>query len=669
MFNIFRLQLLAPLVLIGFVYTHLSWHTILLATGGSILFASISNNFGNGIISKLCLFAILGMIRGHYVENNTDFYTYKRTSFSAQVIDMKIKEHGIYVELENFKYETPNKELTYNIDHSPIFPKTAQMRIAKIEKQDDEDTKNKARKCNSKKQNFDFQKFKIIAPKLLPGAKIHAIGRFLLPTPDPIAETTHIKLPSGLIDEFYIEQSHIKSNFKSHLRSRYENNLSKQSTQLAKAILLGDTFAIDQSIRTKFQEAGIAHLLGVSVLNIAILGLIFYFIIRLLIGMLFYKLAYIIPLDIIGKIGALFVTGIYCYLVGFEYPLLRSLLMASFSIIALYFGRNRNKEVLMWSAACILFINPTAIYNIGFELSFGAVLGLCCAPNLSLAKMISLFKSSSNNRILLYIISGIKKFLNILIKSLYSTFFASSIILPISIYQFHTTSMQPFLANIIAIPFVTLIITPISFLASIFSFGTTTTSANFILVWIEHFLMQLLDKCFQIFINLASFFAPLGMNIHIDPIASFGCLFFTLSIALFACLNGIIRYVALIFGAGALILSITTRLKPPILLVHPYAIGLILEDKIIAYPKCNFITNIWEQAYARKCMPGKNISYKNDVLYFRKEKCGKIVVLGKIGLIFQELKGTCSINTKDYIIPYAQQMQKMTLIKLDKNIL
>jgi len=654
-FNIFSLQILSPLILITCIYIKTSMHMIFIIIGLAILLSA----FSNMMLNKFLLFAIIGLLRGYYFENATEHYTYKRTTFSANVVDLKVKEHGIYVELTNFAYHHDDAACTkYNkIDTAPVFPSNAQMRIAKIDKEQEEakkelDETNCGKKTHKKKP-FHFSGFEKISTRLVPGSRIFGIGRFLLPTPGAIFEKHQQKLPSGLLDEFIIDETTGKNTtFKTYLRKTYDWHLSKTSAQFAKAILLGDTFAINSDVRNKFQEAGIAHLLGVSVLNIAILGLIFYFVIRKLFALLFYKTALFISLDIVGKIGAIIVVGIYCYLVGFEYPLLRSLLMSSFAIIALYFGRNRNKETLLWAAACILLINPLAIYNIGFELSFGAVLGLCCAPNIGAVRI----ENTSNK-----IVAIATKCTNILLKSFYSTFFASSIILPISLYQFHTTSIQPFLANLVAIPFVSLIVTPISFIASIM--------AMLKLEMLQNFFMILLDHAFIIFNKIAMFFEPIGMNFHIDPIAGYGCLIFILTMVLFACFNGILKYLCLICGIGALATSAITRAKPPLLLIHPYAIGLVLDDKIVVYPKCNFITNIWEQAYNRKCIDGKNIASDKQfahAIYFQKEKCGKIVVLGKIGLIFQELKGTSEIFTnKNYVIPYGQQMQQMTRIQLN----
>jgi|GEM_PF-3093695 len=460
--------------------------------------------------------------------------------------------------------------------------------------------------------------------------KARFIGRFLTSTPNPMPQISRQKVIMGTIDEIEVTSTENHS-FKTFLRQKFNQNLSRNSAQMAKAIILSDTFAVPKKIRATFQDAGIAHLLGVSVLNIAILAMIFYLIFRRLIGLIYPNLALIIPLDIIGKLGALILTMVYCYLVGFEYPLVRSLMMSSFAILAMYFGGKRNLETLLWSAAIILAINPKAINDIGFQLSFGAVLGIGCAKNIYI-----------HNRAL-----------RIISKSFFSTFFASLIIIPISIFHFHTTSIQPFLANMIAIPFVSLIITPISLVFMIFSiFG------------MEKWLGWLLDCGFQIFIKIGELTAPLGMHIHIDPISSYGCIGLVTGVALFAIFErNWIRYFFLAIGIGMFANSIIFRPFKPFILVHPYAIALVLPDKIIAYPKRNYVTEIWSQSYNLPEFDGKNSPF------FAKDNNGKIVVYppGKpsVGILLNEPKKAASLRAdRLFVIPYSELSKKTHIIPI-----
>jgi ComEC/Rec2-related protein len=587
--------------------------------------------FNHRILNRLLIFAVLGIFRGSMIDNQTEsVYSYKRTSFRADIVDIHIKEHGTYLLLANLQYchmgqvkksafnITKNLEDTYTLDTNPLLPKTGLMKLKPEHK-------------------IDFANIK----------QGHFIGRFMLPMPAFLPHSKKQQVPLGLLNELTITK-HTSHSFKTRLRASFSKNLSSKSAQLGKAILLGDTFAIEQKTRLVFQNAGIAHLLGVSVLNIAIISAIFYFLIRKLIGLAFANLALRIPLDIVCKIGALGITAGYCFLVGFEYPLLRSLLMSSFALISLYFGRNRMLEALLYSACLILIFSPNAIFNMGFQLSFGAVLGLCCAPSFNNFKI---GNWKIQNRIL--------KFFSY---SIMSTFFASLVIIPISLFHFHTTSIQPFLANIISIPFVSFVITPVS-LAYIL-----IDMLNF--TWILPIFSWILNYAFITLIKIAEYTAPFGFNIHIDPIAPYGCIILVLCLTFFAIFKEKFKYIFLVIGISAFTTSIIFRPKKPLLLIHPYAIGLILDDKIVVYPKRNFISEIWEDAYSLRAIDGRGSPY------FSREKSGKIIVHydnENIGLIFTELKESQKKHaeteihcSKHYIIPYGEQIKGITQIALEK---
>lgn len=663
-FNFHALNLCAPIVFIFGMFFPLSFQHWLIFIAIIIIFFP----FNFSVFNKLLVFAALGMGRGMLIHENDEIYSYKRTSFIADIQDFKIKEHGAYIVIDNIKFDPtfhPNRSIplstkskntsndTYEIDKNPILPKTAVMKIKvtdleKIVPKNAENgndaiyhaipsnlqTETESKRKQKPKFELDVDKINLANIK-----QAKFVGRFMVATPGAMPQVAHKKQIMGLADEMQVTKIE-KHSFKTIMREKFNKSLSKNSAQMAKAIVLSDTFAIPKKLRAMFQDAGIAHLLGVSVLNIAILGMIFYFLFRKFIGFAFYKLALAIPLDIIGKLAALFLTAAYCYLVGFEYPLVRSFLMSSFAILALYFGRNRNLETLLWSGTIILAIKPDAIYDIGFQLSFGAVLGLCCATNITISN----------------------KFLRILTQSFTSTFFASLIIIPISIFQFHTTSIQPFLANMIAIPFVSFIITPLSLVWMIL------TSIN-----LEYLVSFLLDYSFIALTKIAEYTAPLGINIHIDPIYAYGCIALVTCIAFFAIfIKDKIKYAFLAIGISCFISSIIFKPKKPFILVHPYAISLVLNDFIVIYPKNNFVADIWADAYALKSFDGKNTQY------FAKDKCGKIVVYvptgsktnphekKAIGILLFEPKHPANIKTDLlFVIPYAELAKKTQLILVE----
>ncbi|HEY7495590.1 MAG TPA: DNA internalization-related competence protein ComEC/Rec2, partial [Candidatus Tectomicrobia bacterium] len=71
---------------------------------------------------------------------------------------------------------------------------------------------------------------------------------------------------------------------------------------------------------------------------------------------------------------------LYCSVVGWQVPTTRAALMVGSYMLALALGRQRDLlYTLILAAALILLVEPTAIFSISFQLSFGAVAGILLA--------------------------------------------------------------------------------------------------------------------------------------------------------------------------------------------------------------------------------------------------------------------------------------------------
>lgn len=588
-----HLQLLYPIAFIAGLFFNIDFQILAFSFGIFLTFCFLIPK----IFSLLIFFAFLGCFRGSYIEKKTENYTYKRAQFEARVIGIIQKQEKTKILLDQIK--KVNFETDYKIDEFPILPSHGEMLIPD-------------------------------GAYLANGFKIRAVGRFMPPMPNFLVEKFYKNTkPMGKIDFYEIIESS-KKDIRTQLREKMNANFSHKGAMIGKAILLGESSGIDKQTRKEFQESGLSHLLGVSVLNIAIIGLVFGLIVRWGIGICFYKIAFFVPLVLIQRSASLSIAIVYSAIVGFEFPLQRSILMSGIAILALFSGSGRSVESLFWSAALILGIDPEAIWNISFQLSIGAVLGLCAAPRLNLSNKVT----------------------NWLAQSLWSSLWASMMMIPISLYHFGVTSMQPFLSNIIAIPFVTFVVTPMAMLWLLgFALGfdqKTGFLLDYALVWLN---------------KIAIFMAPIGLNFKIEPIPFYGCVCLSLGMVIFAVFKRKIGYSFLICGILGFLSCFLLTPKRPFVIIHPYSIGIIMQDKIIAYPKCNFIAKNWEEAYSLPCFDGKNSSM------FIKEKCGAIIInyKDKIRLIFNELKGFCEMEAKNIVLPFSKQYMNGPFILNLKN--
>lgn len=134
-------------------------------------------------------------------------------------------------------------------------------------------------------------------------------------------------------------------------------------------LVLGITLGIDRLYETpNFKkmliENGTIHVVVVSGYNI---GLVVNMIANLIGGVFS-------PRKFIITQAFLF---LYVILVGFQAPVLRAWVMGSVVLFSKFFGREfQSVEVLIFSACVLVLIWPNFIFDIGFQLSFFATLGI-----------------------------------------------------------------------------------------------------------------------------------------------------------------------------------------------------------------------------------------------------------------------------------------------------
>ena len=135
---------------------------------------------------------------------------------------------------------------------------------------------------------------------------------------------------------------------------------------LASAMVLGIKENMDKEIKAMYQENGIAHLIAISGLHIAMIGGTLYHFLRKMVGS--YKVA--------ALVGGTFII-LYGILSGLSGATCRAIVMLLVSIGADVAGRRYDGLTAMSLALFVMIIwNPYQITQAGFLLSFGAVCGI-----------------------------------------------------------------------------------------------------------------------------------------------------------------------------------------------------------------------------------------------------------------------------------------------------
>ncbi|MGY8847388.1 MAG: ComEC/Rec2 family competence protein [Bacteroidia bacterium] len=145
--------------------------------------------------------------------------------------------------------------------------------------------------------------------------------------------------------------------------------LDDQVKGVAQAIVFGYKEDLDDDWLKAFSKTGTIHVLAVSGLHV---GIIFI----LLGGMLRIRQSkgrWLIAKSLL----AIFILFLYCLITGFAPSVARASLMFTVVILARAFNRNSNiYNTLTFAAFVLLLFNPLNLYNVGFQFSFLAVIGI-----------------------------------------------------------------------------------------------------------------------------------------------------------------------------------------------------------------------------------------------------------------------------------------------------
>lgn len=160
----------------------------------------------------------------------------------------------------------------------------------------------------------------------------------------------------------------IFDDLRNYFSAVLEQRLTGDELGVAKALILGDRSSLDAEITNKFGNTGAMHVLAVSGLHVGILVQILTLILSVFNRWISKNQALVF---------ALVIVWIYSLLTGFSASVVRSAVMFTILSGSTLLGRNYlNYNSLFFSVVLILAWNPHFLYDIGFQLSYLAMLGI-----------------------------------------------------------------------------------------------------------------------------------------------------------------------------------------------------------------------------------------------------------------------------------------------------
>ncbi|MGH2553305.1 MAG: ComEC/Rec2 family competence protein [Chitinophagaceae bacterium] len=239
---------------------------------------------------------------------------------------------------------------------------------------------------------------------------------------------------------------------------------------LAEALLIGYKDDLDQKLVQSYTNTGVVHIIAISGLH---LGLIYWLLSMLLMPLKSkFKLPWLRPFLIIAGLW------LFSILAGAQPSILRSALM--FSCIVLGDAISKKTSIyntLAISAFILLCINPYWLWDVGFQLSYAAVLSIV------------IFMRPIYNWFYIK-----NKILDFIWKLNAVTIAAQILTVPLSIYHFHQFPNYFLLTNFVAVPLSSIILLGEIFLCTVSWISVIASIAGKILSWMIWLMNTWIEK-------------------------------------------------------------------------------------------------------------------------------------------------------------------------------
>ncbi|MDO8456318.1 MAG: DNA internalization-related competence protein ComEC/Rec2 [Burkholderiaceae bacterium] len=228
------------------------------------------------------------------------------------------------------------------------------------------------------------------------------------------------------------------------------------------ALVTGDQHAIDRADWDVFRATGVAHLMSISGLHITM----FAWGSALLVGWLWRRserLCLAFPAPQAALIGGVLLATLYAVFSGWGVPSQRTIwMLATVSFLRLMGKRWPWPTVWLLACAVVVAFDPWALLQAGFWLSFVAV-GVLFATDLSKQPALAQ-QGRANGTASLW-----NRFKTGLWQSTREQWVITAALSPLTLLLFGQISVVGLLANAVAIPWVTLVVTPLSMLGTVYA--------------------------------------------------------------------------------------------------------------------------------------------------------------------------------------------------------
>ncbi len=242
------------------------------------------------------------------------------------------------------------------------------------------------------------------------------------------------------------------------MTDRIERAIPGPDGSIAAALITGERGEIDADDNQAYRDSGLAHVLSISGVHLALAGLGVFWVLRALLA-LWPRVALTQPIKKWAAVGALLGSIFYLAISGGGSPADRSFLMLSMMLLGVLLDRPAlSMRSVAMAALAILIFQPEDVIDPSFQMSFGAVIGLIALAEWQSARPAPVQPAG---RIARAWHKARRYVLGALVVSVVATLATT----PMAIYHFDRAAAYSLIANLLAEPVVAFVIMPAAAMA------------------------------------------------------------------------------------------------------------------------------------------------------------------------------------------------------------
>jgi len=306
------------------------------------------------------------------------------------------------------------------------------------------------------------------------------------------------------LDSFVFSARNLVEHSRAVLRARILAALpGKPYAGVIVALVVGDQRGIDQADWKVFTNTGIGHLVSISGLHITMVAGLFALIAFTLWRHSFFtraQLPLVLPAQKVAALVGAAVAFLYVLLAGFGVPAQRTLYMLIVVAVALWLNRIASvSHVLCTALGVVVLLDPWAVLWPGFWLSFGAVaVILYSTVGRTTRRPAGRAQGAEDTSQDVHPgQTAVARFWAALRVGAHTQYAVTLGLVPLTMLLFAQVSVISPLANAVAIPLISLVVTPLALVGSMLPL----TLASFVL-GVAHALVEWLTICLQWFSGL-----------------------------------------------------------------------------------------------------------------------------------------------------------------------